>query len=146
MRGSNLSFTEKMIEKLPIAGAFAVAITFAIVLTSVFWPYLPLIGNSKITLLQALADKELARGLITFLVAVTTVGIAFVVIVYVTLGKHAEVKAMFPLAKDVLAVFMGVLGTIVGFYFGSTQKSETEPAAEVQQDQAATDDENAAPP
>jgi len=67
------------------------------------------------------------------LVAVATVGIALVLVVYVvTSDKKDQVKEGFPLAKEVLTSLIGVLGTIVGFYFGSTTGSPTTTAAEQQ--------------
>ena len=68
----------------PILAFLFVALAFVTILSSVFWPYVfhtpP--GLDK-TLLQQLSDVETARGLITFLVAVSTVGIALILIVWV---------------------------------------------------------------
>jgi hypothetical protein len=71
--------------------------------------------------LTDLAKKEVARGLITFLIAVTTVGIAIILAIstlVLTEGDAGDKR--FDRGKQVLAVLIGVLGTIVGFYFGST--------------------------
>jgi hypothetical protein len=60
---------------------------------------------------------DAARILITFLVAVTTVAIA--VLATLTAMVVREYKERFALAKEVLTLLVGILGTIVGFYFGS---------------------------
>jgi hypothetical protein len=70
--------------------------------------------------LTKLADKEVARGLITFLIAVATVGIAIILAIStVVLTEGEEGDKRFDRGKQVLSVLIGVLGTIVGFYFGS---------------------------
>jgi hypothetical protein len=70
--------------------------------------------------LYKLANKEVARGLITFLIAITTVGIAIILAIstlVLTEGDAGDKR--FDRGKQVLSVLIGVLGTIVGFYFGS---------------------------
>ena len=72
-------------------------------------------------MLGQLAKVEQARGLITFLFAVATVGIALIIVlaIFLSTGTPEEVKERFQMGKDVLAVLIGVFGTIIGFYFGS---------------------------
>jgi hypothetical protein len=70
--------------------------------------------------LNNLADKEVARGLITFLIAIATVGIAIILAIStVVLTEGEEGDKRFDRGKQVLSILIGVLGTIVGFYFGS---------------------------
>ncbi len=70
--------------------------------------------------LTKLADKEVARGLITFLIAIATVGIAIILAIStVVLTEGDEGDKRFDRGKQVLSILIGVLGTIVGFYFGS---------------------------
>lgn len=78
--------------------------------------------------LNSLRETEVSRGLITFVVAVTTVSIALVLAVYVMASNEkAEVlKERFSYAKDVLATLVGILGTILGFYFGTTVNTQTD--------------------
>jgi PASTA domain/Putative Ig domain len=68
--------------------------------------------------LQAMAFPEVARGVITFLIAVSTVGIAIILAIS-TLVLSDEDDKQFDRGKQVLSVLIGVLGTIVGFYYGS---------------------------
>jgi heme/copper-type cytochrome/quinol oxidase subunit 2 len=80
--------------------------------------------------LSQLADEETARGLITFLIAITTVGIAVILAIStVVLKESAENDKRFDRGKQVLTILIGVLGTIVGFYFGSAQETENTPPA-----------------
>jgi hypothetical protein len=71
--------------------------------------------------LTNLANKEVARGLITFLIAIATVGIAIILAIstlVLTEGDAGDKR--FDRGKQVLGVLIGVLGTIVGFYFGAS--------------------------
>jgi hypothetical protein len=84
------------------------------------------------TFLGKLAKPEVARGLITFLITITTAGIAIILAVstlVLTEGDAGDKR--FDRGKQVLTTLIGVLGTIVGFYFGSAnenaqQKQQTE--------------------
>lgn len=77
------------------------------------------------TFLIKLADKEVARGLITFLITITTVGIAIILAIStIVLTAGDEGDKRFDRGKQVLSVLIGVLGTIVGFYFGSAIERE----------------------
>lgn len=73
--------------------------------------------------LVSLADKEVARGLITFLIAITTVGIAVILMISTITGDPKDGR--FDEGKQVLASLIGVLGTIVGFYFGATKDTKS---------------------
>lgn len=74
--------------------------------------------------LQELSKFEVARGLITFLIAFTTVGIAIILAIStVVLQDSPENDKRFDRGKQVLTVLIGVLGTIVGFYFSSAQST-----------------------
>ena len=78
-------------------------------------------------MLAELAKPEQARGLVTFLFAVATVGIALVIVLAVLLstGTKEDLAERFRMGKDILAVLIGVFGTIVGFYFGSEIATDT---------------------
>jgi hypothetical protein len=79
--------------------------------------------------LQELGKLEIARGLITFLIAFTTVGIAIILAIStVVLPDSPDNDKRFDRGKQVLSVLIGVLGTIVGFYFASDNKGQV-PAA-----------------
>jgi hypothetical protein len=107
----------------PFVAFSFVALTFVAIIGSVFYPYLFVSpGHLDKTLLQQLADTEAARGLITFLVAVTTVGIAVILIVWMAsvTGTAPEDKERFAFGKEILTSLIGILGTIIGFYFGAT--------------------------
>lgn len=70
--------------------------------------------------LDSLAKTEQARGLITFFFVLTISA----VILLVALGifwveKVEDAQKRFQSAKELLAIIIGVLGTILGFYFGT---------------------------
>lgn len=76
--------------------------------------------------IKSLQDITIARGLITFLVAITTMGIALILTISTTVFGTADDNSedkFFDRGKQVLSVLIGVLGTIVGFYFGSSPYS-----------------------
>ena len=77
--------------------------------------------------LNSLADEKVARGLITFLIAVATVAIAIIITLSAIISDSQVVKDRFALGKEVLSILIGVLGTIVGFYFGSSVGGQTQP-------------------
>ena len=63
---------------------------------------------------------EFARGLITYLFAVVTIGTTVVLFVFVLTNPDDPLAEMrFQRGKEVLSLLLGVFGTIVGFYFGS---------------------------
>ena len=66
--------------------------------------------------LGRMSEVGFARGLITYLFAVATIGTAVVLIVY-ALSPDRDDKA-FDHGKEILSLLLGVFGTIVGFYFG----------------------------
>jgi hypothetical protein len=77
--------------------------------------------------LAGMAKPELARGLITYLFAVVTIGIAVALVLSTLIGPAATDAndGKFQRAKEVLSLLLGVFGTIVGFYFGSESSKST---------------------
>lgn len=70
--------------------------------------------------LSHMATAEYARGLITYLFAVVTIGTAVVLVLSALIGTADEAHdKQFQRGKEVLSLLLGVFGTIVGFYFGS---------------------------
>ena len=68
-----------------------------------------------------LSDKEAARGMITFVVAVVTVAIGlFLVVGAAFMSGSKDLEKRFSFGKDVFTVLVGVLGTVMGFYYGQT--------------------------
>lgn len=84
-----------------------------------------MIGASMLGLdhgfLAGMAKPELARGLITYLFAVVTIGIAVALVLSTLVGPLPtdENDGRFQRAKEILALLLGVFGTIVGYYFGA---------------------------
>jgi hypothetical protein len=71
-------------------------------------------------LLSSLSTIATSRGLITFLITVVTVTIALVLILSSIVSDSADRARRFQQGKDILVALIGVLGTIVGFYFGQS--------------------------
>jgi hypothetical protein len=84
------------------------------------------ISGSK-GVLTSLADDKIARGLITFLIAIATVAIAIILALAAIISDPAVVKDRVTLGKEILGIMMGVLGTVVGFYFGSSVTGQQQP-------------------
>ena len=75
-------------------------------------------------------DVNVARGLITFLVALSAVIIAIIVTLYAIVSTDKELlEKKFGFGKEIFTAFVGILGTIIGFYFATDHNgdSKTEP-------------------
>ena len=72
----------------------------------------------KNPIVRELASVDYARGVITFIFAVGTIGIALLLTLGALLGSHTQ--EVFAKAKEILTVLIGVFGTILGFYFGTS--------------------------
>ena len=71
-------------------------------------------------LIEKLASPGSARGLITFLFSFITIAVILIVIIALLwMDKEEDLDNRFTKAKDIIAILVGILGTIVGFYFGS---------------------------
>ncbi|HYW10810.1 MAG TPA: hypothetical protein VE871_02605 [Longimicrobium sp.] len=84
------------------------------------------LGLDRGNVLQNLQNGLYARGLITYLFAVGTIGGVVVLILAALISPGGDTaKENFARAKEVLSLLLGIFGTIIGFYFGSI-KSEQE--------------------
>jgi hypothetical protein len=72
--------------------------------------------------LDKLSEPTFARGLITFIICLATIGLAFMLVCYAFSESSDE---RFKRAREVFAGLLGILGTIVGFYFGSATSGIT---------------------
>jgi hypothetical protein len=87
---------------------------------------------------EAMGNPDIARGVITFLFAFGTISIALLIAAAsYWVGNNQELKERFGYAKDILMVLIGILGTIIGFYFGATDQPAGARAGQQQTDQAA---------
>jgi hypothetical protein len=71
--------------------------------------------------LASLSQPANARGLITFLFALGTIALILIIAIAIFWVDNAEVENRFGMAKDVLTILIGILGTILGFYFGKQE-------------------------
>jgi hypothetical protein len=68
--------------------------------------------------LKYFADTTYARGVITFAICIATIAIAFVLVYQAFFATESD-DNRFRRGREVFTGLMGVLGTIVGFYFGA---------------------------
>lgn len=69
--------------------------------------------------LLRMSNIEFARGLITYLFAVVTIGTAVVLVVSALVSEGQDIhQERFQRGKEILSLLLGIFGTIVGFYFG----------------------------
>jgi hypothetical protein len=75
------------------------------------------------TFLSLMAQPDHARGLITFLFSFATIAVVVLVAIAVFWMAPSEVEVRFRNAKDLITILVGVLGTVLGFYFGTASTS-----------------------
>jgi hypothetical protein len=108
-----LSFLEDNLTNVLLAGFFLVL--FLALIWGVF--------NSNF--LNVIAGVEQARGLITFLFAFSAILIIALIAVALFWMETSEIDHRFNRAKDLLTIIIGILGTILGFYYGSLAGGES---------------------
>lgn len=92
-----------------------------------------IIGVMTGDLKQYLQTSPGARGLITFMIAIGTIAIAVILALASVIvdpdSDNETLKTRLAAGKEILTVLVGVLGTIVGFYFANNGGTPT-PAAD----------------
>lgn len=89
----------------------------------VFYLFSGLLGENTGPFLFALSKPEVARGVITFLVAAGTVSLAVLLVMAAIMSSGSQqMGERFAFGKEVLTLLIGILGTIVGFYYGSAKE------------------------
>ncbi len=101
-----------------------VALALLIVSSVIALIGLAALGWDKGVVLNSMARAEFARGLITYLFAVVTIGTAVVLVVAALMSEETEAhEKRFQRGKEILSLLLGVFGTIVGYYFGAETSS-----------------------
>jgi len=100
-------------------------VIFIILLTTILLIAANVFDYDKGNVLKNLSNIDYARGLITYLFAVGTIGVIIAVIMSILL-QSKDANERFSRSKDILTLLIGIFGTIVGFYFGSELSQKTE--------------------
>ncbi len=109
-----------------------VAIAFAMLMAIVLLIGATTLGLDKGLVLAHMGQVEFARGLITYLFAVVTIGTAVVLVVSaLTADETPANERRFERGKEILSLLLGVFGTIVGFYFGSEVAAKGQPTESI---------------
>jgi hypothetical protein len=78
--------------------------------------------------LTQLANQDIARGLITFLITATAAALFVIMAISTIVGSDGtDADKRFDRGKQILTMLVGILGTIVGFYFGTAVSSSQPP-------------------
>lgn len=96
-----------------------VLVVFLIVLSVILLIGAAVLGIDK-GVLRNMSRSDFARGLVTYLFAIVTIGTAVVMVLSGLLGADdGATEKRFQRGKEILSLLLGVFGTIVGFYFGA---------------------------
>jgi hypothetical protein len=76
---------------------------------------------------RSMADPEYARGVITLLITVAFIvlGVLLIITALFPFSDETSNDASFRRAREVFNTIVGIVGTIVGFYFGTTTDRDT---------------------
>lgn len=78
--------------------------------------------------LNRVSEPGAARGLITFLFAFATIAVVIITVIATFWVKIEEVDQRGAFAKEILAIMIGIMGTILGFYFGAANPEAVPPS------------------
>lgn len=81
-------------------------------------------GLSSPDFRASIANFEQARGMITFVVAVLAAAIILITMIAIFFVDEKYVDRI-DRARDLLTIVVGILGTIIGFYFGAGTQNQT---------------------
>jgi len=119
--------SSKFAQVLALSGAWAVALLGVVVVVALGFGIF-----GKGDFLQHVANTETARGLITFLIVFSTVGIALILTIStVVTSGGANFDKQFDQGKQVLTSLLAITGTIVGFYYGATKPDVAKPPLKI---------------
>jgi hypothetical protein len=92
----------------------------------VYYLFKSLFPDNTSVFLYSLSKPEVARGVITFLIAAGTVSLAVLLVMAAIMSSGSkDLDQRFGFGKEVLTLLIGILGTIVGFYYGSAKENVT---------------------
>ena len=102
-------------------------ITSIVIIIVLMWFGSTLLGRGDIN--QGVSDVGFTRGLITLVLLLFIIAMAITLILYlINEEKDEKIKLRVDSARDILTPLLGIFGTVIGFYFGSFDKTPTTPA------------------
>lgn len=107
------SLYQKIIAGIPLVTMGLMSLIFAIYL------FKGLVGTEGFGIVE-LGKDDVARGVITYLVALGTIAIGIILVVSTILGSGDDLGNRFARGKEIFTLLIGVLGTVMGFYYGKT--------------------------
>jgi hypothetical protein len=110
---------QRFVSTWPAASSFAIGAVGVGLGAVIMWGLF-----SPSSIVRQLGNADLARGVITFIFAIGTIGIALLVTLGALIGDHDDTKL--GRAKEVLTVLIGIFGTILGFYFGTAANANSQ--------------------
>jgi len=111
---------QRFISQLLEAPWTQILVTLVVVLAMVFIAKVLLQDQARMDV----SETKYARGFITVLFGVGTIGIAVIVTLSGVFLTGDGAKDRFDRGKEVLSLILGIFGTIVGFYYGTSVSSE----------------------
>lgn len=115
--GENRNVWQRLFQNLLDAPWTQILSTFVLLLSMYFISKVILNGEQL-----SIKNIESARGFITVLFGVGTIGIAVIVTLSGIFLTGENAKERFDRGKEVLTLILGIFGTIVGYYYGSESK------------------------
>jgi hypothetical protein len=116
--GSGGTFRDKAVAVFmsPISWSAVIVVGFLWLLGWILW-------SGERPIVDQLPNQEFARGIVTLVFVLFTIGFAAIVLMHGLFFSDVDKEdRRFARGREILGLFIGIVGTIVGFYFGSADR------------------------